>query len=430
MGVKLNILFFLSFFVLSHSLCQVNNRFNFRSNLGQVNLLNNTNNVDKEYHIVFLLPFCSDKNDFLNTTHLDSLIEKDLEQLDLYKKSQISVDFYLGFLSSLNHFDSVDVKISIFDIKEGEESKGILEDIVNDKYLDSVDLIVGPLFTDNFNFFKDIFDKDIPIVSPFSKKSNIIQGNENVIQFPSSLTNQLRVLSEYISDNHMKDNLLLIRRDTIFEIHKSAMHLSDSLIKDTLIPNDIIYSNIMLSNIDTMNMSFEEIKVQANIIDSIHHKLDTLGMRNVIIIPSEDDVFVTDLLSKLHACRDTSMIVYGMPMLSDFNHVSIYDLMDMKVTFPHNKIFNEQEINDFIINFASTYHYIPNLKYSSVGYELGIYFLETLLDHGSILTYINSKVSETILGTKYYFEKEKKGGYKNNAALILQYEEFDFRIIY
>ena len=49
--------------------------------------------------------------------------------------------------------------------------------------------------------------------------------------------------------------------------------------------------------------------------------LGIIGMRNIITIPSEGDVFVTDLLSKLHACRDTNMIIYGMPKLSNFNHV-------------------------------------------------------------------------------------------------------------
>ena len=66
-------------------------------------------------------------------------------------------------------------------------------------------------------------------------------------------------------------------------------------------------------------------------------------MKNIIIIPSEDNVFVTDLLSKLHACRDTSMIVYGLSNLFDFDYMSTYDLMDMHLTFPYNKLnFNVQ----------------------------------------------------------------------------------------
>jgi hypothetical protein len=297
--------------------------------------------------------------------------------------------------------------------------------------LSNADLIIGPLFTDNFLFFKDIFDRDIPIISPFSKKPHITEGNENVFQLSPSMSNHLSFLSEYIFDTHMHDNLLLIRRDTILtERTKKTDTLEDyTLITDTLVPDDIFYSHILLSDIDTMNMFFEEIQVHANVIDSIYHKLDTLGMKNIIIIPSEDNVFVTDLLSKLHACRDTNMIIYGMPVLSNFHHVSLYDLMDMKVTFPYNKSFETNETEDFIVNFYSDYNYIPNLKYASVGYELGYYFLDILFDNGSIIPYVNDVLPKTILGTTYHFKKERKGGYQNKATLLFQYHDFGFRVI-
>ena len=138
MGVKFNILFCLSLLVFSYSVSQVNNRFNYRSNLKQVKFFNQDKGLNNDHHIVFLLPFCANKNDFLINNHIDSLIEKDLTNLDLYRKTQISVDFYLGFLSSLNHFDSVDVKISIFDIKEGEES-GKRNIVISGVLLDNIE---------------------------------------------------------------------------------------------------------------------------------------------------------------------------------------------------------------------------------------------------------------------------------------------------
>ena len=48
--------------------------------------------------------------------------------------------------------------------------ENILKNIVDQKKLNKVDLIVGPLYRDNFMFFSDIFDKKIPVISPFSKK--------------------------------------------------------------------------------------------------------------------------------------------------------------------------------------------------------------------------------------------------------------------
>ena len=427
MGVKqhIYIVFFLSFFIFLESFAQIDNRFRFQSNLYQ------KNDITSEYHIVFLLPLCLEKNDVLYFNHIDSLIDMNLEDVNLYKKTKISIDFYLGFLLSLKEFQNTNIKISLFDIKEGYESQDILIDILNQNYLNHADLIIGPLFTDNFLFFKDILDRNIPIISPFSKKTYITEGNENVFQLPPSISNHLSFLSEYIFETHMNDNLLLIRRDTILTTRKNNTDTAEdyALITDTLVPEDIFYSQKFLSNIDTMSMFFEEIKVHANVIDSIHHKLDTLGMKNIIIIPSEDNVFVTDLLSKLHACRDTNMIVYGMPGLSNFDHVSVYDLMDMKVTFPQNKSFDTNATEDFIINFYSDYNYIPNLKYASVGYELGYYFLDILFDNGSIIPYINDVPPKTILGTTYHFKKERNGGYQNKATLIFQYHDFGFRVI-
>jgi len=427
MGVKqhIYIVFFLSFFIFLESFAQIDNRFRFQSNMNQ------KNDINSEYHIVFLLPLCLENNNVLYSNHIDSLADMNLEGVHLYKKTKISIDFYLGFLSALKEFQNTNIKISLFDIKEGYESQDILIDILNQNYLNHADLIIGPLFTDNFLFFKDIFDRDIPIISPFSKKPSITKGNENVFQLPPSISNHLSFLSKYIFDIHMHDNILLIRRDTILTTRtKKTETLEDyTLVTDTLVPEDIFYSHILLSDIDTVNMFFEEIQVHANVIDSIYHKLDTLGMKNIIIIPSEDNVFVTDLLSKLHACRDTNMIIYGMPVLSNFHHVSVYDLMDMKVTFPHNKSFDTNGTEDFIVNFYSDYNYIPNLKYASVGYELGYYFLDILFNNGTIKPYVNAVLPKTILGTTYHFKKESKGGYQNKATLLFQYHDFGFRVI-
>ena len=359
-------------------------------------------------------------------------MNQDLFNFNFYKKTQISIDFFLGFLSSMNNFPNVNIHVSVFDIKEGDDSKNILNRILNKNSLKDCDLIVGPLFTDNFLFFSEKFRKQIPIISPFSKNQEIIKNNENVFQLIPDLLYQLSFFSDYIFDTHVDDNILLVRRDTILQPNMKRVNDSDEYFYeiDTIIPDDIVYGELFLNSIDSTLFSIEEIAVKNNIIDSIHHKLDTLGMRNIIIIPSNDNVFVTDLLSKLHACRDTSMVVYALPILSDFNHVSIYDLMDMKLTFPHNSIFNSHETKEFIIDFYNNYNYIPNLKYASVGYELGVYFLDILFNQGPVLDNIHNNGSKTILGTTYDFKKEMGQGYRNNSVLILRYNDFGYSRIH
>ena len=397
-------------------------------------------NSNEEYHIAFLLPFCVDNNEMLFSGDLDSLmVDVDfLENYQFYKKTKISIDFFLGFLLSIDEFPGIDIKISLYDIQEGDMSKRVLRTILNEGDLDDVDLVVGPLFTDNVVFFSKRFRRSIPIISPFSKKSHITSHNNNVFQVPVDIMDQLSVFANQLFSAHQYDNILLLKRDTILDtLYRKIDGLEEyELTIDTIIPSDIAYGDIFLdvaNNIlsDTLqSMCFEEVKVSASIIDSIYHKLDTLGTSNIVIVSSDDDVFVTDLLSKLHACRNPGMVVYGLPALADFHHVSIYDLMDMNVTFPHNKNFNYSELDDFLINFHNQYNYLPNLKYASVGYEIGIYFLQLLFNYGEIIPYIDNYGTQMILGNLYNFQQTTDGGYRNKVFSILRYHDFGYESLY
>ena len=124
-----------------------------------------SNNSNEEYHIAFLLPFCVDNNDMLFSGNLDSLMSDVdfLENYQFYKKTKISIDFFLGFLSSVDELQGVDITISLYDIKEGDMSKKVLSTILNQGNLDDVDLVVGPLFTENVVFFSKRFRKNIAI---------------------------------------------------------------------------------------------------------------------------------------------------------------------------------------------------------------------------------------------------------------------------
>jgi len=389
-------------------------------------------NFQKTYRIGLLLPFCVDSNQSILNLNIDSIIniEPHNNTLSLYNKNQISINFYLGFLMYLQKFENYNVELFLFDIKENHMSKEVLNDIINSQYLDNMDFIVGPLFSSNFKYFADNFNSDIPIISPLSKKDYIIDDNDNTFKIQSNVNNYFSLFSEYIFRAHRKDNILLVRRDTIFETIKNINEEGSEYIIDTIIPIDIDYSDFLLEDLDTSFLNFREIKVANNIIDSIHHELDTLGMKNIIIIGSEDNVFVTDLLSKLHACRDTGMVVYGLPAVSKFDHLSIFDLMDMEFTFPDNKFHSDSLSAQFVVDFYNYYNYVPRKQYAAAGYEVGLYFFNILLKHGSIFPHVSSEDPQRVLETIYHFKKIKNGGYKNQGVILLRFDDFRYKRIY
>ena len=146
MGIRVYILFFLSISLFSKSISQVDNNFRFKSTFEKAKHVTFKNNHKSKYQISLLLPFCLDHNTFILSNSIDSLMDVNIDDYDLYKKTKISLDFYLGFLLSLNAFKNIDIDISVFDIKEGLESKEILANIVREGYLEDMDLIIGPLF--------------------------------------------------------------------------------------------------------------------------------------------------------------------------------------------------------------------------------------------------------------------------------------------
>ena len=127
MGIRLYIYIFASvFFVLE---CNSQTRDNlFINTYKKTDETNRLQNLSNDFNIAFLLPFCLDNNTILSIENLDSLlnINESLLNHDFYKKTKISIDFFLGFLLSLNEFSNLNISISLFDIKDGDESQAVL----------------------------------------------------------------------------------------------------------------------------------------------------------------------------------------------------------------------------------------------------------------------------------------------------------------
>ena len=64
----------------------------------------------------------------------------------------------------------------------------------------------------------------------------------------------------------------------------------------------------------------------------------------------------------------------------NFNHLPFTDLMDMNLPFSYHKLDNPDLMTQFIIDFYNNYKYVPNLRYSTVGYEIASYFTQLVFN--------------------------------------------------
>ena len=83
----------------------------------------------------------------------------------------------------------------------------------------------------------------------------------------------------------------------------------------------------------------------------------------------------------------------------------------------------------FIIEFYDNYKYVPNLRYSSVGYEIASYFSQLLFEYEVVLPVLSDVPPVTILENVYDFQKINQGGYKNQGVMLLRYDNFGYKRI-
>jgi len=343
-----------------------------------------------------LLPF--------HTDLIDSLVFQD-ENIginDIDYKSFKSIDFYRGFLFSVNEYveQGYQVDLSVFDTYNNVDST---RNLLN--HLDGMDLIVGPLYQKNFNIIKDFFyGSNTVVVSPFIKNINSSYYTDNFFFMECNELAKIDYLSKYVFDNFSDYNISIVSRD------------------DTTTFKDDYFRNTIFSNFDSTDVNIKNIMTMKPTIDSIHHELDTLDFKNLILIPSKEKDFVIDLISKLHAFkRDSSMVVFCMDDIAKFEQIPTYELNNLKVHFASNKNYS-YDYGSFISSFYDIFQTDSRDKYLLKGYECGKYFLEFLFKDSNL---INKEVN--ILGVKYKFDLHENNFYRNKIFDIWYYEDFEIK---
>ena len=355
------------------------------------------NNKSSDVKVALLLPF--------HTNFLDSLFYEDDNSSinDIHYKQYKSLDFYKGFLFSINEFTEKgnQIDLYVFDTYQNTDSvKIILEN------LKGMDLVVGPMYQKNFNIVKDFFyDTKTVVVSPYINNINSNIYSDNIFFTECNEIDQLKYISKYIFENYYDHNISIFSKiDTL--------SLKDDKRRDAVKFN--FDSNMRFKNIMTVNPT----------LDSIHHELDTIDFNNLVLIPETDPVFVIDLISKLHAFkRDSALIVFCLDKINEgsFNQIPTYELNNLNVHFASNKNYS-YNYSDFIIDFHKIFSTDPRNKHLIKGYHTGKYFLEYLIYDSRL---IDREVN--ILGFKYKFLLEQNNFYRNNIFDIWYYNNFNIK---
>ncbi len=356
------------------------------------------------YNVAFMLPLYLDKND-----RIEALQDLDKED-EIYKKTLYALDFYSGAKIAIDSLNKagMSINVHVYDTKNDPHET---YDLVTQKEFDDMDIVIGPFYAKNYKIAAEILSRrGVPTVAPLSTKGNLLENIANAFQVIPTKKRQVSYMSEFIAENYADKNILLVRRDSV---------------------DDINYKDWMLSALDLDSLpSYREILLNKHqsVIDSIYHELDTLAETNVILVPSTEKDFVTDLLTKLNAARDSSVVVFGMPEWYTFKDLDYEYLMNLNVHMPNSGVlsYNDSLTQYFVENYQVETGSDPSPRFSFSGFDVTFYFLTQLMNYGGVSSELFLEPKDLLnLNFDFNYKRNQDNGSRNQAVQIIKYQDLE-----
>ncbi len=366
------------------------------------------------FNIVVLLPFFLDDNLKKISSYRDS------KDKMFIKKTKNFYELYEGMFLALQKLkrQGLNINLSVFDTKNDAKT---VKDIMDGLNYPEVDLIIGPVYTENVRIASHYAKLNhVNLVSPLSKNIDLISNNPFIFQVIPSKEMQIRQTSEML-EKAQDSSIIIVHNGTEQEI-KAIEIYKEKLLKSFYNTEQNNSTSIKVINFNTGG--------EKNIEDAL-----SVEDENVVIIPSNEEVFITRVIDRLDSVTDVYKIkLLGSPKWKNYQSINFHNLQSMSFQYisPIFKDYTNPELKDFLMNYRSAYETEPS-DYSYEGYDILYYFANALRKYGRHFQFCLS--SADILPNRYgivldfdFKRNNENGGFENNGIFILKYDE-NYRLI-
>lgn len=348
------------------------------------------------YNVAFLLPFHLDEIDMIE---VDKIAKGDKK---FPQRSEVAIEFYQGIRMALDSLGKKGLKINAYFFDVDERDSAGMPGILNSAAFKDIHLIIGPLYSGNFmkvaRFAKE---KNIPIVSPVLQQNKILFRNPFVSKATPAVTTQMEQMGEYIVNTYAGQNIILLsNKDTAFS-NPVKKRIKETLASKNLTPADTL----------------KEVKSAGSI-----SQLLSPTKANVVIVPSNARVYVTDILSKLNVLAEkNNIILFGMPSWNTFDNLDINYLSNLHFHYvsPVFIDYDNDTIKQFIITYRSMYRADPS-TYVFQGYDVTNYYLQALYKYGlNFQSKLGTVKGEGLQTSFDFINVSPDSGFENKAIRVI-----------
>lgn len=327
---------------------------------------------------------------------------------DIYGISSFQqIGFWEGARLALQEYESGDNSIKVI-VRDITNDSLKLKSILSDKELmDDVDLIIGPFYYHNFNIAAQYAKKyKIPIVNPFSHRSEMLEGNEYVYKMmPQRFAAAQKVKKHFYDKNNA--NIILWNDSTSSENKNNAYELYFT-------EENIPYKKILTGgNLSRLRNALSH--TQPNVIIALF-ETDAKVLNQVRLLSGMNYDEITESTFEIPSF---SLIVPESWLSKSILDIDFYSLP--LIYYFSNYYVNNEDANtlDFIFRYENAYKSHPDiLSFSYQGYDITKYFIEYLSKQTDI-----NQLNINMTASKYNFIKQPNGGYENDCIRFIQIKD-------
>lgn len=361
------------------------------------------------YNIAFFLPFHVAEASDLD---LDKLIRGDIE---FSNKTDVALRFYQGAVLALDslkkeHFNA---KVYVYDIDDSDSLN--LVSLLKKPELKTMDLMIGPLYGSSFiPFSKFAKENGIAIVSPFTQVNKILFNNPYVCKVSPSLTLQIEQMAGFVVDSFATQNILLVNNGNT---HEAAFYNAFKTTANKALLDKGFPAADSVKEIPGMGGAQAASAVMASL---------SAVKTNIVVLPSNNQSYVTEFIGKLNQAKDKHVILFGLQNWIGYDNLDPEYLNNLSLHTPANNFvdYSDPKVKQFIQAYRDKYLTEPE-NFSFVGFDITYFFLSTLQREGSGFLNTLPLNRQSCIETNFSFSQyPPDSGFENKFVYILKYQDF------
>lgn len=320
------------------------------------------------------------------------------------------MDFYSGALLAAKDCkeSDFDIKINLYD----QNDFNSISDIAENNGFSENDILIGPVKkNDIIQLLPYSIDNNIPLISPMDQTAEIfIDESDSFIQVPISNKYQTKNLVDVLAEEYKNDEVANII--VIYEKNGSETNLVNEVIS-AIEERGVSYKSISYSILEGRGIT-----------TSINSLMRGNGEKNIVIVPSTKEAFVSDVVRNLALCYNNEKVIslYGFPKWKNFENIDIdlFHKLNLHLSLPYFVDYASKTVKDFLMTYRALFKTEPS-PYSFQGYDITKYFL-SVLKSKSVRSMMKNLPKAELMQINFNFIRNNSDvGYENIATKNVVY---------